>query len=82
MEHFASFTNLIALFAVVLIVIYWIHCFVILYHLIRFGVGTRPKQASVLFFIGSVFLFILIILSVVFVIISPTPTPNLTMYGN
>jgi hypothetical protein len=36
-----------------------IHSFFILYHLIRFGVGTRPKQAAFIFFGGSLFLFIL-----------------------
>lgn len=37
-----------------------LHAFFILYHLIRFGIGTRPKQGALIFFIGSVFLFILL----------------------
>ena len=38
--------------------IFALHAFFILYHLIRFGIGTRPKQAALVFFIGSGFLFI------------------------
>jgi len=36
---------------------YWIFNFVILYHLVRFGVGTQPKKISVVFLLGSVILF-------------------------
>jgi hypothetical protein len=38
--------------------LFTLHAFFILYHLIRFGIGTRPKQAALIFFMGCVFLFI------------------------
>jgi len=69
MEQLASLTNLISIVAGVIIFLYWIHVFVILYHLIRFGVGTRPKQVSVLFLAGSIGLFTLLILTTVSVVL-------------
>jgi hypothetical protein len=66
-----SITNLIALFAIILFIIYWLHTFVILYHLIRFGVGTRPKQAALIFFGGSFGLFFLMMMTVLAVIFLP-----------
>lgn len=38
-------------YVVVLIGVLW-SSFLILYHLIRFGIGARPKIASFIFFIG------------------------------
>ena len=35
---------------------YWIGAFFILYHLIRFGVGSSPKKMAVIFLAGSLFL--------------------------
>jgi len=63
-----SLANIIAAAAIILLIVYWIHTFVILYHLIRFGVGTRPKQVALAFFIGSFGLFLLLIGSVLMVI--------------
>ena len=35
---------------------YWISAFFVLYHLIRFGIGTMPKRLSFLFLLGSIVL--------------------------
>ncbi|MDO8728278.1 MAG: hypothetical protein Q7K26_00135 [bacterium] len=43
---------IIGLFAV-----YWGMVFLILYHLMRFGVGVEPKKFAAIFFLGSVVLF-------------------------
>lgn len=39
-------------FAFVLIV-YWANAFFIIYHLVRFGIGPRPKLFALIFFVGS-----------------------------
>ena len=36
--------------------VYWIMAFFILYHLIRFGVSTKPKQLALVFLFGSIIL--------------------------
>ncbi len=64
METLVSYANLITVAGVIILTIYWIHIFIILYHLIRFGVGTRPKQAAFVLFAVSSWLFIMLILSV------------------
>ncbi len=38
------------------IVFYWGMTFFVLYHLIRFGIGTKPKRLSFIFLLGSIFL--------------------------
>jgi hypothetical protein len=38
------------------LIVYWVMAFFILYHLIRFGVGTKPKQLSFVFLAGSIIL--------------------------
>ena len=40
-------------------VIYWIGAFLILYHLIRFGIGSQPKAVAFVFFAGSIALVLL-----------------------
>ncbi|MBU3668769.1 MAG: hypothetical protein FGM57_02245 [Candidatus Taylorbacteria bacterium] len=35
------------------ILAYWTGAFVLLYHLIRFGVGMQPKKIAIIFFAGS-----------------------------
>lgn len=35
---------------------YWTGAFIILYHLIRFGVGSKPKQIAIFFLAGSLIL--------------------------
>ncbi len=68
MEVLVSYANLIAIAGIVILTIYWIHIFIILYHLIRFGVGTRPKQAAFALFAMSSWLFIMLILSALSII--------------
>lgn len=41
---------------------YWMGAFFILYHLIRFGIGTLPKRIAAIFLGGSIFLTIISIL--------------------
>lgn len=35
------------------LVLYFIYTFIIVYHLVRFGIGTRPKLAALIFFVGT-----------------------------
>lgn len=37
--------------------IYWIYVFVIIYHLVRFGIGPKPKLFALIFLAGAVILF-------------------------
>ncbi|OGM04970.1 hypothetical protein A2715_00620 [Candidatus Woesebacteria bacterium RIFCSPHIGHO2_01_FULL_39_32] len=39
---------------------YWLMSFFILYHLIRFGIGTKPKQLSFIFLFGSIVLTLIV----------------------
>ena len=39
--------------------VYWTGTFVILYHLIRFGVGSQPKKIAAIFLSGSLILSII-----------------------
>lgn len=41
---------------------YWLGAFFILYHLIRFGVGTSPKRTAIIFLAGSLVLSIVLAL--------------------
>lgn len=34
--------------------IYWSMVFTVLYHLIRFGIGTLPKKIAIVFLAGSI----------------------------
>ena len=43
---------IMALFA-----IFWIGVFILLYHLLRFGIGLQPKKIALVFFLGSVVVF-------------------------
>ena len=57
-----SFVNIISLEALFnflvlgIFLIYWGMTFVIIYHLIRFGIGVQPKRLAAIFFLGSVVL--------------------------
>ena len=42
--------------------IYWTMAFTILYHLIRFGVGTLPKKIAIVFLAGSLVLSVVTVL--------------------
>jgi hypothetical protein len=50
------------IFLTVLVVYLW-YTFAIVYHLIRFGVGTNPKKIALIFFLGSFILFSLSIVT-------------------
>lgn len=43
-------------------VIYWTLSFTILYHLIRFGVGTLPKRIAIIFLGGGIVLSVVTVL--------------------
>lgn len=42
--------------------VYWGFNFVVLYHLLRFGVGVQPKRFAAIYFLGSSFLFVICVL--------------------
>jgi hypothetical protein len=42
-----------------LMLLYWTGTFVILYHLIRFGIGNQPKKIAIAFLAGSLLLSII-----------------------
>jgi hypothetical protein len=42
--------------------IYWCMSFTILYHLIRFGVGTLPKKIAIVFLAGGIMLSVITVL--------------------
>ncbi len=48
----------VLLIAIILLV-YWVSTFITFYHLIRFGIGTQPKEIAFIFLLGSVALFFL-----------------------
>ena len=52
---FIGSTATYLLFGLVLLV-YWFVVFFIVYHLLRFGIGVKPKLVAFVFFIGSVVL--------------------------
>lgn len=56
----STFPILPVIFGLVFL-IYWIYAFFIIYHLVRFGIGTKPKIIAFIFFIGSAFLFMQLI---------------------
>jgi hypothetical protein len=42
-----------------LMLVYWSGTFVVLYHLIRFGIGNQPKRIAIVFLAGSLILSII-----------------------
>jgi len=44
------------------LVIFWVLAFIVLYHLVRFGVGRAPKIAAFVFFVGSLILMVVILI--------------------
>ena len=48
--------NFISLLALLFVFAYLIYSFVLVYHLTRFGIGTKPKKVALVYFIGSVLL--------------------------
>jgi len=65
--------NFLLIIVFVGVVVFWLFAFAILYHLIRFGVGTRPKQASLIFLIGSLVLFLIATIAVVGLMLNVPP---------
>jgi hypothetical protein len=53
----------VSIILAIIILAYWIHAFFIIYHLVRFGIGVRPKIFALVFFFGSMVLFMLAIFS-------------------
>ncbi len=49
--------NFAAMLFVFIFLIYWTYVFVIIYHLVRFGVGPKPKLFAMIFLAGAVILF-------------------------
>lgn len=66
LESIFTSLNVVLLAALFVSVLFWLHTFFILYHLMRFGIGTRPKQAALIYLIGSITLFFFFILCFVF----------------
>ena len=66
LQSFFTPTNLVILVALLISIFFWLHTFFVLYHLMRFGIGTRPKQASLIYLIGSITLFFFFILCFIF----------------
>jgi len=57
-SSFSTFP-LIPIFLTIVILIYWLHAFFIIYHLVRFGIGVKPKIYALIFFLGSMLLFMI-----------------------
>jgi hypothetical protein len=51
--------SIILILILIIFALYLWYVFSIIYHLIRFGIGVKPKFLALIFFIGSVFLFLL-----------------------
>jgi hypothetical protein len=69
-------TTIVVLAFLIAIFLFAIGAFLILYHLIRFGIGTEPKAFAFYFLIGSLVLFFLSTLTLVIAI------PSLQAYDH
>lgn len=49
--------NYAAVLLISVSVFYWIYVFVVIYHLVRFGIGLTPKILALIFLAGSVMFF-------------------------
>ena len=47
---------------ILLPLLYWGFNFVVIYHLLRFGIGVQPKRFAALYFLGSSVLFWIVIM--------------------
>jgi len=66
MERLFTFINNInftVALVILAVVIYLGYGFLIIYHLIRFGIGANPKTASLVFFIGAAILLIFVLIT-------------------
>ena len=52
-------TNSLYLIPVIYLAIYWVGAFLIVYHLLKYGITNRPKTVAIVFLSGSIFLSIL-----------------------
>ena len=59
---FLSKINVVGIAIGFVVLIYFVYVFLIQYHLIRFGVGIRPKMTAVIFLFGSAILLIPVII--------------------
>ena len=57
---FLSSINVPFIALALVILIFWVMAFIIIYHLIRFGVGRAPKIVALVFFIGSLVIMLVI----------------------
>ncbi len=57
--NFLTPTLIGVLLIALILLVYWTLVFVILYHLVRFGIGTQPKKIAFVFFVGAIGLFFL-----------------------
>lgn len=62
--------------------LFWLHSFFILYHFIRFGVGTKPKQAALVFFIGSLGLFFFLLTTLIGIVLEAPPVLKMININN
>ena len=59
LDNYGDLISMIG-FLIILIAYLW-YCFAIIYHFLRFGIGTNPKILAMVFFIGSFILFALVL---------------------
>ena len=52
-------TNYAGIILVLFLVGYWTGVYMLLYHLIRFGIGTHPRRLAFILLLGSIVLTIL-----------------------
>lgn len=63
MSQGVSFLQELPLIILVLaLVAYWVGAYFLLYHMTRFGVGSKPKLASFIFLLGSIALTIILVI--------------------
>jgi len=53
--------NVFLILFLIILALYLLYVFFIIYHLIRFGIGSLPKILAFIFLIGSFFFFLLAI---------------------
>ncbi len=56
LQAFLTVQNFFLLFLIIIFFLFWLFAFIILYHLIRFGIGTFPNKIAFIFFAGSIIL--------------------------
>ncbi len=69
-------TSIVGLIFAFILLAYWTAAFLILYHLIRFGVSGQPKKIAIVFLAGSIVLSMVAVL--LFSQASSLPLPSLS----